>query len=251
MGPAKRSGALGGSVRPGHDVDVLLLEHRLEQRALVCTPALMVRVEEAADQQVGFAGAAMMRAPARGASGPGRKAWGACSETLRAHCERRTQRANNCIMRPEILNPLFTEVEALKGVGPQVAKLLKKLGIAPRRRPALSSADGSIERMRAPAAIGGAARPQRHPRAEAVRDPRKPLGPRADARVRRRWRGQHDQPHLFQQSGLGEAQPADGREADRLGQARSLWRRVADHPSRGRASRGRGRSRRCASRSIR
>ena len=32
-------------------------------------------------------------------------------------------------MRPEILNPLFTEVEALKGVGPQVAKLLKKLGI--------------------------------------------------------------------------------------------------------------------------
>ena len=32
-------------------------------------------------------------------------------------------------MRPEILNPLFTEVEALKGVGPQLAKLLKKLGI--------------------------------------------------------------------------------------------------------------------------
>jgi ATP-dependent DNA helicase RecG len=32
-------------------------------------------------------------------------------------------------MRPEILNPLFTEVEALKGVGPQVAKLLKKLDL--------------------------------------------------------------------------------------------------------------------------
>lgn len=31
------------------------------------------------------------------------------------------------VMRPEILNPLFTELEALKGVGPQVAKLLKKL----------------------------------------------------------------------------------------------------------------------------
>ena len=45
-------------------------------------------------------------------------------------------------MRPEILNPLFTEVEALKGVGPQVAKLLKKLGIDARRRPALPSADG-------------------------------------------------------------------------------------------------------------
>ena len=30
-------------------------------------------------------------------------------------------------MRPEILNPLFAEVEAMKGVGPQVAKLLKRL----------------------------------------------------------------------------------------------------------------------------
>ncbi|HET8613054.1 MAG TPA: ATP-dependent DNA helicase RecG [Sphingomonas sp.] len=32
-------------------------------------------------------------------------------------------------MRPEILNPLFAEVEALKGVGPSVAKPLAKLGI--------------------------------------------------------------------------------------------------------------------------
>ena len=32
-------------------------------------------------------------------------------------------------MRPDILNPLFAEVETLKGVGPQVAKGLKKLGI--------------------------------------------------------------------------------------------------------------------------
>ena len=31
-------------------------------------------------------------------------------------------------MRPDILNPLFAEVEALPGVGPQVARLLKKLG---------------------------------------------------------------------------------------------------------------------------
>ena len=30
-------------------------------------------------------------------------------------------------MRPEILNPLFAEAEVLKGVGPQVAKLLKRL----------------------------------------------------------------------------------------------------------------------------
>src|SRR5215203_4484604 len=32
-------------------------------------------------------------------------------------------------MRPEILNPLFAEVESLPGVGPQVAKVLKRLGI--------------------------------------------------------------------------------------------------------------------------
>jgi ATP-dependent DNA helicase RecG len=33
-------------------------------------------------------------------------------------------------MRPAILNPIFAEVEALKGVGPQLAKPLKKLGLA-------------------------------------------------------------------------------------------------------------------------
>ena len=30
-------------------------------------------------------------------------------------------------MRPDILNPLFAEVEALKGVGPSLARPLKKL----------------------------------------------------------------------------------------------------------------------------
>ncbi|HEX8514007.1 MAG TPA: ATP-dependent DNA helicase RecG, partial [Allosphingosinicella sp.] len=32
-------------------------------------------------------------------------------------------------MRPDILNPLFAEVEALKGIGPGLAKPLKKLGL--------------------------------------------------------------------------------------------------------------------------
>jgi ATP-dependent DNA helicase RecG len=32
-------------------------------------------------------------------------------------------------MRPDILNPLFAEVEVLKGIGPQLAKPLKKLGL--------------------------------------------------------------------------------------------------------------------------
>ena len=34
------------------------------------------------------------------------------------------------IMRPDLLNPLFAEVEALKGVGPQLAKPLHRLGLA-------------------------------------------------------------------------------------------------------------------------
>ena len=34
------------------------------------------------------------------------------------------------MMRPDILNPLFAEVEALKGVGPQLAKPLARLGLA-------------------------------------------------------------------------------------------------------------------------
>jgi len=57
-------------------------------------------------------------------------------------------------MRPEILNPLFTEVEALKGVGPQVAKLLKKLGIGRVVDLLYHLPTGSIERIKAPAAAG-------------------------------------------------------------------------------------------------
>src|SRR5438067_13165971 len=55
-------------------------------------------------------------------------------------------------MRPEILNPLFTEAEALKGVGPQVAKLLKKLGLTRVVDLLYHLPTGAIERVRAPAA---------------------------------------------------------------------------------------------------
>src|SRR3954449_11535604 len=55
-------------------------------------------------------------------------------------------------MRPEILNPLFTEVEALKGVGPQVAKLLKRLDLTRVVDLIYHQPTGSIERVRAPAA---------------------------------------------------------------------------------------------------
>src|SRR5881275_2342482 len=55
-------------------------------------------------------------------------------------------------MRPEILNPLFTEVEALKGVGPQLAKLLGKLHISRAVDLLYHLPTGAIERVRAPAA---------------------------------------------------------------------------------------------------
>ena len=55
-------------------------------------------------------------------------------------------------MRPEILNPLFAEAETMKGVGPQVAKLLKKLGLERVVDVLYHLPTGAIERVRAPAA---------------------------------------------------------------------------------------------------
>ena len=55
-------------------------------------------------------------------------------------------------MRPDILNPLFAEVEALKGVGPQLTKQLKKLGIERVVDLLYHLPTGTIERVKAPAA---------------------------------------------------------------------------------------------------
>ncbi|MEO7634742.1 MAG: DEAD/DEAH box helicase, partial [Sphingomicrobium sp.] len=55
-------------------------------------------------------------------------------------------------MRPDILNPLFAEVEVLKGVGPQVAKQLGKLGISRAVDLLYHLPSGAIERVHAPAA---------------------------------------------------------------------------------------------------
>ena len=52
-------------------------------------------------------------------------------------------------MRPELLNPLFAEVETLKGVGPQVAKQLGRLGIARAGDLLFHLPTGAIERIRA------------------------------------------------------------------------------------------------------
>jgi ATP-dependent DNA helicase RecG len=51
-------------------------------------------------------------------------------------------------MRPEVLNPLFAEAETLKGVGPQVAKLLKRLGITRAVDLLYHLPTGVIERVR-------------------------------------------------------------------------------------------------------
>ena len=55
-------------------------------------------------------------------------------------------------MRPEILNALFAEVEVLKGVGPQVAKLLKRLDLTRVIDVLYHLPTGAIERIKAPAA---------------------------------------------------------------------------------------------------
>ncbi|HET9335436.1 MAG TPA: ATP-dependent DNA helicase RecG [Sphingomicrobium sp.] len=53
-------------------------------------------------------------------------------------------------MRPEILNPLFAEVEALKGVGPNIAKALARLSLTRAVDLAYHLPTGVIERIRAP-----------------------------------------------------------------------------------------------------
>src|SRR5947209_13547357 len=55
-------------------------------------------------------------------------------------------------MRPEILNPLFAEVEVLKGVGPQISKFLKKLDLSRVVDVVYHLPTGAIERVHAPAA---------------------------------------------------------------------------------------------------
>src|SRR3954451_718669 len=58
-------------------------------------------------------------------------------------------------MRPEILNPLFAEAEVLKGVGPQIGKLLKRLDLTRVLDVLYHLPTGAIERIRAPAATAG------------------------------------------------------------------------------------------------
>src|SRR3954447_21129550 len=53
-------------------------------------------------------------------------------------------------MRPDILNSLFAEVEVLKGVGPQITKLLKRLDLTRIVDLLYHLPTGAIERVKAP-----------------------------------------------------------------------------------------------------
>jgi ATP-dependent DNA helicase RecG len=55
-------------------------------------------------------------------------------------------------MRPEVLNPLFAEIETLPGVGPQLAKALQRLNITRVVDLVYHLPTGVIERIRTPAA---------------------------------------------------------------------------------------------------
>jgi ATP-dependent DNA helicase RecG len=57
-------------------------------------------------------------------------------------------------MRPDVLNPLFAEVETLKGVGPNIAKALARLDLTRAVDLAYHLPTGTIDRVRAPAASG-------------------------------------------------------------------------------------------------
>jgi ATP-dependent DNA helicase RecG len=63
-----------------------------------------------------------------------------------ARCTRASYAGSQIAMRPTILNPLFTEMTALKGVGPQVARGLERLGIARAKDALFHLPTGRIER---------------------------------------------------------------------------------------------------------
>ena len=142
-------------------------------------------------------------------------------------------------MRPEALNPLFAEVEALPGVGPQVAKALKRLDITRAVDLAFHLPTGTIERVHATAA--SAALLGRNVILELT-----PFESRQGGRGPLRifasdGAGNTVTLVYFNNPGWAKKQSADRRDADRLGPARCLWRRVADRSSRGACRRqGRG-----------
>ena len=134
-------------------------------------------------------------------------------------------------MRPDILNPLFAEVEVLKGIGPALAKPLHRLALNRVVDILFHLPVSWIERKRVEA-LDEADVGRTITVALTARDYRQSggAGPVPDLRRGRRRQLRHA--HLFQQSGLGEEAAPARRAADRLGPARPLRPGIADGPSR-------------------
>ena len=114
---------------PCHDIDVVLGKQILEPVHFRFAPFGVIAIEEAADHVIGFARAAMPRAKAR----PGKTLFESGHIRHEARGKTLAPDAQAAIsggaMRPDILNPLFTQTDALDGVGPKLMKPLGKLGL--------------------------------------------------------------------------------------------------------------------------
>ena len=136
-------------------------------------------------------------------------------------------------MRPDLLNPLFAEVEALKGVGPQCRQGARPARHHPRGRPRLPSADRDDR-----AGPRAGRQRQRCSGASSFSTSRRSrcapgAGRGAAAHLCQRRRRQHHHTDLFNNPGWAKKQLPLGEKKHRHRQARRLGRRVADRPSRG------------------
>ena len=143
---------------------------------------------------------------------------------------RRLVYTQQIVMRPDILNPLFAEVTALKGVGPALAKPLDRLGLARVVDVALHLPTGWIDRVARDELSASDAG-----RTIAItltpRDHRVSRGRGPDAGAGERRARQPCQPGLFRRRfRLREEAAADWRGTARVGQARAIWPGIADHP---------------------
>ena len=171
---------------------------------------------------------------------------------IKSGMTRQGETVKNHAMRPDILNPLFAEVEVLKGIGPALAKPLHRLEARPRRRHPLPSA-GELDRPQARSRRS--TRPMSGGRSRSTltaRDYRQ-SGGRGPFRIFAEDRpGNYVTLTYFNNPGWGKKQLPLGEARIVSGQARPLRAGIADGPSGPCAAPGRGRPRsRSASRSIR
>ena len=109
---------------------------------------------------------------------------------------RRVRYSAQIVMRPDILNPLFAEVTALKGVGAALAKPLERLGLRAGRRRRVPPADRLDRPCSARRADGGRCGADDRDHADAGRLSGEPRA-RADAGAGDRRARQLRQPGLF------------------------------------------------------